>query len=124
MPKHYSGNTNPKDPMAIKKEAEISIRIGLDENKVPESISWSAEDGGVDHAAAKAIMLSLWDPDVRETMRIDLWTKDMPVDEMKMFFFQTLRRMADTYQRATDDTELSTKMRDFSEYFGDRISES
>jgi gliding motility-associated protein GldC len=37
-------------------------------------------------ARAKAIMLSIWDSKVKESMRIDLWTKDMPVDEMKIFF--------------------------------------
>jgi hypothetical protein len=30
-------------------------------------------------------MLSVWDSK-RERMRIDLWTKEMPVDEMKIFF--------------------------------------
>jgi gliding motility-associated protein GldC len=39
---------------------------------------------------AKAIMLSVWDSKEKESMRIDLWTKEMPVDEMKIFFHQTL----------------------------------
>jgi hypothetical protein len=32
-------------------------------------------------------------------MRIDLWTKEMPVDEMKIFFHQTLVAMSDTFHR-------------------------
>jgi len=107
--------------MSAHKNAEIRLSVGLDENKVPESIRWSAEDGGIEDQRAKAFMLTVWDSELRESLSIDLWTKDMPVDEMKMFFFQTLHRMADTYQRATADSELSEKIRDFSQYFGDRI---
>ena len=74
----------------------------MDENKIPESLSWTAEDGGFNEAA-KAIMLSVWDSKAKESLRIDLWTKDMPVDEMKMFFHQTLVAMSDTFHRATQD---------------------
>jgi gliding motility-associated protein GldC len=48
------------------------------------------KDGGVEQEEAKAIMLSIWDSKVKESMRIDLWTKDMPVDEMKIFFTKLL----------------------------------
>jgi gliding motility-associated protein GldC len=48
---------------------------------------WSAQDGGIELSEAKAIMLSVWDSKV-ESMRIDLWTKEMPVDEMKIFFIR------------------------------------
>jgi gliding motility-associated protein GldC len=41
-------------------------------------------------------MLSVWDSKSKESMRIDLWTKEMPVDEMKIFFHQTLVAMSDT----------------------------
>lgn len=110
--------------MANQKKAEIRLEISLDENKVPETINWSAEDGGIVDKETKAVLLSVWDAEDRETLRIDLWTKDMPLDDMKVFFFQTLHRMADTYLRATNDTELADKMRNFSEYVRDRISPS
>ena len=84
-------------------KSEIKFLIELDENRVPEKLNWTAQEGGVDHEEAKAIMLSIWDSNVKETLRIDLWTKDMPVDEMKLFFHQTLVAMADTFQRATAD---------------------
>ena len=64
--------------------SEIKFNIQLDENRVPEKLQWSAQDGGVDTEDTKAIMLSIWDNKAQETMRIDLWTKDMPVDEMKI----------------------------------------
>ena len=68
--------------------SEIKFNIELDENRVPEKLTWSAQDGGVQAEEAKAIMLSIWDSKAKETMRIDLWTKDMPVDEVKERFFQ------------------------------------
>lgn len=101
--------------------SEIKFTIGLDENKVPEHLSWSAEDGGVSQQEAKAFMVSIWDSNQKETFRIDLWTKDMPVDEMKIFFHQTLTAMADTFQRATDDEKMSDTMRDFCDYFAEKL---
>ena len=101
--------------------SEIKFLIDLDENRVPEKLQWSAEDGGVNQQEAKAIMLSIWDSKAQETLRIDLWTKDMPVDEMKKFFHQTLVAMADTFQRATDDQQMTDTMKDFCEYFAEKM---
>ena len=72
------------------KVSNINIQVEVDENHVPESLNWTAEDGGVKDEEAKAMLLSIWDSKQQETLRIDLWTKDMPVDEMKKFFHQTL----------------------------------
>ncbi|WP_432671999.1 gliding motility protein GldC [Flavobacterium sp. SM2513] len=101
--------------------SEIKFLIDLDENRVPEKLQWTAEDGGVNQQAAKAIMLSIWDSKVQETLRIDLWTKDMPVDEMKKFFHQTLVAMSDTFQRATDDQQMTDTLKDFCEYFAEKM---
>lgn len=101
--------------------SEIKFLIDLDENRVPEKLQWSAEDGGVNQQEAKAIMLSIWDSKVQETLRIDLWTKDMPIDEMKKFFHQTLVAMSDTFQRATDDQQMTDTMKDFCEYFAEKM---
>ncbi len=101
--------------------SEIKFLIDLDENRVPEKLQWSAEDGGVNQQEAKAIMLSIWDSKVQETLRIDLWTKDMPVDEMKKFFHQTLVAMSDTFQRATDDQQMTDTMKDFCDYFAEKM---
>ena len=101
--------------------SEIKFNIELDENRVPEKLTWSAQDGGVQAEEAKAIMLSIWDSKAKETMRIDLWTKDMPVDEMKIFFHQTLVAMADTFKRATDDEKMADTMKDFCDYFAEKL---
>ena len=107
--------------MAVKHTSEIKLNIGLDENKIPENIKWTAEDGGITNEVTKAVMLSVWDSTKKESLRIDLWTKDMPVDEMKIFFHQTLSAMADTFQRATNDDRMSDTMRDFCDYFAEKL---
>ncbi|KAF2515314.1 gliding motility protein GldC [Flavobacterium foetidum] len=107
--------------MADTINSEIKFNIELDENRVPEKLSWTAQDGGVEKEEAKAIMLSIWDSKAKETMRIDLWTKDMPVDEMKIFFHQTLVAMSDTFKRATDDEKMADTMKDFCDYFAEKL---
>jgi len=107
--------------MAVKQTSKIEFTIGLDENKIPEEIHWSAEDGSIKESEAKALMVSVWDNKKKDTLRVDLWTKDMPVDEMKQFFHQTLVSMAATFQRSTNDERMSATMRDFCDYFAEKL---
>ncbi|GAL66867.1 GldC protein [Jejuia pallidilutea] len=74
--------------MANSIKSKIELNVELDENRVPEKLFWTAEDGGITNAEAKAMMLSVWDDKAKEMLRIDLWTKDMPVDDMKIFFIK------------------------------------
>lgn len=105
----------------MKHHSEIKLDIYLDENKIPEELRWTAEDGGVKNEKSKAVLMSVWDPVNKETLRIDLWTKDMPVDEMKQFFHQTLVAMSDTLQRATNEEKMAATMRDFCDYFAEKM---
>lgn len=107
--------------MSVKNTSEIKFLVELDENRVPEKLLWTAKDGGVELSESKAIMLNVWDSKAKESMRIDLWTKDMPVDEMKIFFHQTLVAMADTFKRATNDEKMSDTMLDFCDYFAEKL---
>ena len=107
--------------MSIVHKSKITFTVGLDENRVPEEISWNAEDGGIKNEASKAIMLSVWDHKKKDTLRMDLWTKDMPVDEMKQFFHQTLVSMANSFEKATNDEKMSATMRDFCDYFAEKL---
>jgi gliding motility-associated protein GldC len=107
--------------MSNKNTSEIKFLIELDDNRVPEKLMWSAKDGGVEAQEAKAIMLSIWDSKAKESMRIDLWTKDMPVDEMKIFFHQSLVAMSETFKRATDDEKMADTMKDFCDYFAEKL---
>lgn len=113
-------NTNQKR-MTKNITSEIKFVVELDENRVPEKLTWTAQDGGVELDEAKAMLLSVWDSKTKETLRIDLWTKDMPVDEMKIFFHQTLVAMADTFERATQDEKMASTMRDFTDYFAEKL---
>jgi gliding motility-associated protein GldC len=122
MPENYLKNQNTNlRKMSNTIKSEIKFNVELDENRVPEKLTWSAQDGGIDNEEAKALLLSIWDSNAQETLRIDLWTKDMPVDEMKKFFHQTLVAMADTFQRATDDEKMADTMRDFCDYFAEKM---
>lgn len=101
--------------------SKIELKVELDENRIPEKLAWTADDGGIDNEEAKAMMLSVWDAKTQETLRIDLWTKDMPVDEMKVFFHQTLVGMSDSFNRATQDEKMTATMKDFCEYFAEKM---
>jgi len=107
--------------MANINTSKIELNVELDENRIPEKLRWSAQDGGINNEEAKAMLLSVWDDNAKETLRIDLWTKDMPVDEMKQFFHQTLVAMSDTFNRATQDEKMTATMKDFCDYFAEKL---
>jgi len=71
--------------------SEIKLQVELDENRIPERLFWEAPDGGIAHQEAKALFLSVWDHKSKEALRIDLWTKDMPLEEMNIFFWEITR---------------------------------
>lgn len=98
--------------------SNILIEVNTDESKVPDTITWHATDSTMDKAQkAKAMILSLWDGAEKSALRIDLWTKDMMVDEMADFFYQTMMTMADTYGRATNHNDLVEEMKSFAHSF-------
>jgi gliding motility-associated protein GldC len=101
--------------------SEIRIKVDLDENSVPEKLHWEATDTNEAAAEAKALFMSFWDPKAKETLRIDLWTKEMRVDEMKHFFHQTMVSMADTLERATGEEKMAADMRDFCHHFAEKL---
>ena len=103
------------------KESEIKIKISLDANKVPEQIYWTAEDAGEVNQKSEAILMSLWDAEKQNSLRIDLWTKEMRTDEMKHFFHQTLVSMSDTLERATNEDKMAADMRDFCHHFAEKL---
>ena len=99
-------------------QSTIKIDVALDDNRIPEAITWSASDTSIENAQkAKAFMLALWDGADKTALRIDLWTKEMMVDEMADFYYQLLMTMADTFNRATNQPELSEEMKAFAKDF-------
>ena len=106
-------------------QSSIHINIDLDENKVPQQISWKASDSTADiDQPAKSVMVSFWDGADKSALRIDLWTTEMMVDEMADFFYQNMMGMADTYLRATRHEELANDMKDFARQFYKKFRET
>lgn len=103
----------------MSKKSQLRITVTLDDKNVPEAIHWDADDNPTG-SESKAMLLSLFDRQTLDTVKIDLWTKDMQVNEMDRFFFQTLRAMADTYFKATQNRELAVDMQKFVQYFGEK----
>ena len=103
------------------KTSEINFKVSLDENKLPVAIEWEANDAG-EKSACKSVMIALWDSKENNTLRIDLWTKDMLVDEMKVFFHQSLVSMADTLKRATGEEKLSEELKDYCAHFAEKMN--
>ena len=104
------------------KRAEIKLIVDLDDNNVPENITWESTDSeNKDAVPVKSFMLALWDHNYKNTMRIDLWTKDMPVDEMKKFFFETLQTMGDSFLRATGEKNIVEDLRDYCAHFAEKM---
>jgi len=104
--------------------SSIVIDVHTDENRVPNAIAWKATDSTApDTQKAKAMMLSFWDGTDKTALRIDLWTKDMMIDEMADFFYQTMMTMADTYGRATNHKEMVSDIKKFAQDFYHKFRE-
>lgn len=105
-------------------KSTISIDVYLNEQKVPEKIMWKASDSNADmEQQAKAMMVSFWDGADKSALRIDLWTKDMMVDEMGDFYYQLFMTMADTFTRSTNMPELSADMKSYAKEFMKKFKE-
>lgn len=103
-------------------QSTITIDVALDDSRVPQSINWKASETTTEKVQkAKAMMLAFWDSEEKTALRIDLWTKEMMVDEMADFFYQTLMTMADTFGKATKNTELVNDMKKFSKDFYEKF---
>ncbi len=106
----------------VVKTSKVTIDVGLNANNLPVQMKWTAPDGSVQDAPAKAMLLSLWDGEENNTMKIDLWTKDMSVEEMKQFFHQTLLTLSDSFEKATGEQKICEDLRDFCYHFADKMN--
>lgn len=93
------------------KDSEITLRIQLDKDDIPEKITWDATDKDIPGPeVTKAFNLAIWDHNTMSTLRIDLWNKEMPVDEMKRFYVDCLGGLAQSILNSTGDEFMSTAM--------------
>lgn len=103
-------------------KSTIKIDVLLDPDKMPEQINWHASDSTADMVQkAKAMSVAFWDGTDKSALRIDLWTKDMMVDEMADFYYQMMMGMADSFKRATRQEEMSNDMKKFAKEFFDKF---
>jgi gliding motility-associated protein GldC len=106
-------------------QSTITIDVNLDEQKIPHQILWNAtQSTSEEKQEAKAMMISFWDGKEKAALRIDLWTKEMMVDEMADFYYQTMMTMADTFERATHQKELVYEMKTFAKGFYSKFKKS
>ena len=109
------------------KQSEINFKIQLDDQNIPEQISWSATDNpneGIEET--KAILVATWDPYHKGTLTLPLWTKDMEVLDMKRFFIEVVGTVAEASLQATGDNffaqELETTCRTLSSHLQKEIA--
>ena len=96
------------------KNADINFKVTLEENNLPVGIQWMSSDGkNKEYKKCNAIAVSIWDPEDKNSYSIDLWTKEMTVPEMQVFFFQNLISIAETLENATGNKFIVDEMKSF-----------
>jgi gliding motility-associated protein GldC len=94
--------------------SEITIKVGLDDQKIPTDIKWKATDSEVNQLTdAKAFGLNIWDPVSSSSLNLTLWTDNMQTHEMHSFFFQSLLQQVDNYSKATGNPYAKNDMAQF-----------
>lgn len=102
------------------KSSKIQLEVILDEQNVPEKIFWSAEDSSnLKPTEAKGVLISIFEKESLDTLKLDIWTKEMQIIEMDRFMYQTLNALCDTYQKATNNSQLANEFKSFINYFGE-----
>ncbi len=100
--------------------AEIKLIVDLDSDDLPTRIEWQASEGQENGpVSCQSMMLSVWDSENQTTAAIDLWIKDTPIDDMNLYFYQVIHKMADTYLRATKNADMATSIHEFGDEFGE-----
>ena len=95
----------------------LKFEVELDENHLPVNIEMNSGDESEKQSNIKALMISAWAAQTKETLRVDLWTKDLPVNEMFIMFHQTMTGMANALEKATGHDKLAGALRDYCEFF-------
>lgn len=106
------------------KKSEIKFTVELDEKNLPKSILWDAsdkEEEGLE--TTKSISLNVWDNLNQSTLRIDLWTEDMSVAEMKRFYIDILGGMGQTILNSTGDEFMAEEMKDLCDRLVKHVNE-
>lgn len=98
----------------------LKFEVTLDENHLPLDIQMNAKNNSQIEKNIKALMISAWAANSKETLRIDLWTKDMPMHDMYITYHQTLTAMASSLEKATGQDKLADALRDYCDFFAEK----
>lgn len=106
------------------RQTTIDFEINLDEQNIPVSIYWNATDAPADaNKEARAILLALWDAKANNGLSIDLWTKEMTVQEMNLFYFQTMMSMSESFMRSTQQKDLADEIQKFAKEWIEKVKQ-
>ncbi|MBS9525218.1 gliding motility protein GldC [Litoribacter ruber] len=106
------------------KTSEIKFKVTLDEKNLPKNIEWDATDKEADGPeTTKSISLNVWDNLNNNTLRIDLWTQDLSVVEMKRFYIDILGGMSQTILSSTGDEYMSEEMKALCDRLVEHVNE-
>jgi gliding motility-associated protein GldC len=107
------------------KKSTIHFEVQLDDKNVPEKIFWDATEKPEEGLSeTKAISISLWDHVQKNTMRIDLWSKEMPVEEMKRFYIDCLGGLAQSILSSTGDEAMSQEINSLCDRLAKQVAKS
>lgn len=106
----------------IQKKTYLQIQIFLDEKNIPEKIFWSSKDQNIYHHNCNSFMLFIWSNHKKETSRIELWTKNMPISNMNQFFYDIFIALSKAYKRATSNDALSKEILEFGYNFAKKVN--
>ena len=102
------------------KKSKLEFDIQLDVNQIPERIAMSSSDGQVDKLEIKSLMVAAWESEKKESLTIDLWTKDMMINDMYIMYHQTLYSMASSLEKSTGHNKLAGALRDYCDFFAEQ----
>ena len=106
----------------MSRTAEIKVIVDLDSADLPTQIMWQASEGKEDGPiSCESMMFSVWDSEKKTTAAIDLWIKDTSIDDLNLYFYQVIHKMADTYLRATKSEDMANLIHEFGEQFGEKL---
>ncbi len=93
------------------KKSEIHFTVELDKDSVPEKIFWQATDNPNEGLSdTNAVAIGIWDNYHKGTLKLDLWTNNMDVYDMKRFCIEVISGVADTLQGATGDVRMADQI--------------
>ena len=95
----------------------LKFEVELDENNLPNSIKMLEEKASNSSIDLKALMIAGWDAKRKETLRVDIWTKDMPVNDMFITYHQNMMGMATSLEKSTGQNKLANALRDYCDFF-------